>query len=120
MNADINHILVVGGGTAGWLSAAILAKQLNSIDKNAVQVTLVESPDIPIIGVGEGTWPTMRTTLQQLGIDEGEFMRSCDATFKQGSQFVDWAKTPTAQEHSSYYHPLSAVFHSSYDFNLAP
>lgn len=116
----INNVLVVGGGTAGWLSASILAKQLNSISPDAVQVTLVESPNIPIIGVGEGTWPTIRTTLENLGIDEGEFMRECDATFKQGSQFVNWAETPKADSSESYYHPLSAVFHSSYDFNLAP
>ena len=116
----INNVLVVGGGTAGWLTASILAKQLNSKSPEAVQVTLVESPNIPIIGVGEGTWPTIRTTLESLGIDEGEFMRECDATFKQGSKFVNWVKTPTATTSESYYHPLSAVFHSSYDFNLAP
>jgi flavin-dependent dehydrogenase len=120
MSKLINHVLVIGGGTAGWLSASILAKQLNSQNSNAVQVTLVESPNIPIVGVGEGTWPTIRTTLENLGIDEGEFMRECDATFKQGSQFVNWVNTPTDTSNESYYHPLSAVFHSSYDFNLAP
>ncbi|KGK00999.1 tryptophan halogenase family protein [Thalassotalea sp. ND16A] len=120
MSKVINNVLVVGGGTAGWLTASILAKQLNSVSKDAVQVTLVESPNIPIIGVGEGTWPTLRTTLQNLGVDEGEFMRECDATFKQGSQFVNWAETPEKDKSESYYHPLSAVFHSSYDFNLAP
>ncbi len=120
MGKLINQVLVVGGGTAGWLTASILAKQLNSKNDGAVKVTLVESPNIPIVGVGEGTWPTMRTTLQNLGIDEGEFMRECDATFKQGSEFVNWVHTPKAGEKHSYYHPLSAVFHSSYEFNLAP
>ncbi len=124
MGKSINQVLVIGGGTAGWLTASILAKQLNSQAKGAVQVTLVESPNIPIVGVGEGTWPTIRTTLENLGIDEGEFMRECDATFKQGSQFVNWAQTPQVTDNGikgdSYYHPLSAVFHSSYDFNLAP
>ncbi len=120
MSTQINNVLVVGGGTAGWLTAAILAKQLNSKMPDAVQVTLVESADIPIIGVGEGTWPTMRTTLQTLGVDEGEFMRECDATFKQGSEFVNWIETPTAEKSNSYFHPLSAVFHSAHDFNLAP
>ncbi len=70
--------------------------------------------------VGEGTWPTIRDTLQTLGIDESDFIRQCDATFKQGSEFVNWVNTPTAGERSSYYHPLSAVFHAAYDFNLAP
>ncbi len=116
----INEVLVVGGGTAGWLTAGVLAKQLNSIDPQAVQVTLIESPNIPILGVGEGTWPTMRNTLKSLGIDESEFMRECDATFKQGSEFVNWANTPEPGERDAYYHPFSAVFRSSYDFNLAP
>ena len=57
MTATNDHILIIGGGTAGWLSAAILAKSLNSKLPEGVQVTLVESPDIPILGVGEGTWP---------------------------------------------------------------
>jgi len=120
MTKMINEVLIVGGGTAGWITASLLAKALNIKAEGAVKVTLVESPDIPIIGVGEGTWPTIRTTLQTLGIDEGEFMRECDATFKQGSQFVNWTHEPGVKDKDSYYHPLSAVFHSSYDFNLAP
>lgn len=120
MGSLVNHVLVVGGGTAGWLSAAIIAKHLNSKQEGAVKVTLVESPDIPILGVGEGTWPTMRTTLQTLGVNEGEFMRECDATFKQGSEFVNWIDTPTSAKSNHYFHPLSAVFHASYNFNLAP
>jgi len=117
---QINQVLVVGGGTAGWISAALLSKKLNSNQVDAVQVTLVESPNIPILGVGEGTWPTIRSTLQTLGIDETEFIRECDATFKQGSQFVDWLHEPTVEQSHRYYHPLSAVFHSAYDANLAP
>jgi flavin-dependent dehydrogenase len=115
----IDHVVIVGGGTAGWLSAGILAKQLNTAN-GGVKVTVIESPDIPIIGVGEGTWPTLRGTLQRLGISESEFMRECDVTFKQGSEFVDWRVPPTDGKHESYYHPLSAVFHAAYDFNLAP
>ena len=120
MTKIVNEILVVGGGTAGWLSAAILAKRLNSLVDGAVKVSLVESPDIPIMGVVEGTWPTIRTTLQSLGIDEGEFMRECDATFKQGSAFVDWSQAPVEEKQDIYYHPFSATFLSSYEFNLAP
>jgi hypothetical protein len=120
MKQTIEQVVIVGGGTAGWLTAALLAKKLNSVAKDAVQVTLVESPDIPIIGVGEGTWPTMRTTLQTIGIDEAEFIRQCDATFKQGAEFVNWYDDPAVIGRHSYFHPLSAVFHSSYNFNLAP
>lgn len=116
----IDQVIIVGGGTAGWLSASILAKKLNSIDNASVQVTLIESPTIPILGVGEGTWPTIRNTLQLIGVDESEFMRECDATFKQGAEFVNWRETPAAGTKHSYFHPLSAVFHSAYDFNLAP
>jgi len=120
MAADNNHILIIGGGTAGWLSAAILAKNLNSTQATGVKVTLIESPDIPILGVGEGTWPNLRATLHKIGISETDFIRECDATFKQGAEFINWAKTPVPEQPQSYYHPLSTVSHSSYDFNLAP
>lgn len=120
MAANNNHILIVGGGTAGWLSAAILAKNLNAKEDNGVKITLVESPNIPILGVGEGTWPNLRATLHKIGISETDFIRECDATFKQGAEFVNWKTTPVANEKHSYYHPLSTVSHSSYDFNLAP
>lgn len=115
----VKRILVVGGGTAGWLTAAKLARSLDCAAGGPVKVTLVESPDVPIIGVGEGTWPTMRATLQSLGIDEGEFMRECDATFKQGTRFVNWGATPAAGTENAYYHLFSSVF-DPFDFNLAP
>lgn len=120
MTSTNDHILIIGGGTAGWLSAAILAKTLNSKVASGVKVTLVESPDIPILGVGEGTWPNLRATLHKIGISETIFIRECDATFKQGAEFVNWSQSPSLNETTSYYHPLSTVNHSSYDFNLAP
>ncbi|MEW6990205.1 tryptophan halogenase family protein [Colwelliaceae bacterium 6441] len=115
-----NDILIIGGGTAGWLSAAILAKNLNSKDPEGINVTVVESPDIPIVGVGEGTWPNLRATLHKIGVSETDFIRECDATFKQGAEFINWVKTPSSNQKESYYHPLGTVSHSSYDFNLAP
>ena len=99
----IKHVLVVGGGTAGWLSACHLAKKLQSSSPHGVRVTLLESDNIPTIGVGEGTVPAIRQSLQYLGISESEFIRECDATFKQSIKFVDWTHTPTP-ECSSYYH----------------
>ena len=120
MSESIDSVVVVGGGTAGWIGAAVLAKQLGSNDNTGVKVTLVESPDIPIIGVGEGTWPNLRKTLLMLGVDEGEFMRECDATFKQGAKFVNWIETPLDGKENAYYHPLNTVFHASYEFNLSP
>lgn len=66
-------------------------------------VTLVESPNVPIIGVGEGTWPTLRSTLSRIGVSETEFFRECDAAFKQGARFARWT---TGADDDSYYHPL--------------
>ena len=111
--SSVRRVLVVGGGTAGWITAGLLAKRFNCAQNPAITVSLVESPNIPIMGVGEGTWPTIRTTLQVLGIDETEFLRQCDATFKQGSEFVNWVHTPKPGERHSYYHPLNAVFHAA-------
>ena len=102
--ANIEHIMVVGGGTSGWLTAAILARKLHQQSNRKIQVTLLESSNIPTIGVGEGTFPTMLNTLQYIGIEECEFLKSCQATFKQGIKFVDWLKPPSGDKHSYYYH----------------
>ncbi|RYZ84593.1 MAG: hypothetical protein EOP04_17715 [Proteobacteria bacterium] len=115
----VNNILVVGGGTAGWITAAKLAKELDSKTDGAIQVTLIESPNVPTIGVGEGTWPTMRLTLQKLGINEAEFMRTCNASFKQGSRFVNWKETPKPGQ-SNYYYNLFTSIQDPEQFNLAP
>ena len=97
----VNHILIVGGGTAGWLTAAILASRFKGA--KGLNITLVESADIPTVGVGEGTWPTMRETLFRIGLDETAFLKATDAAFKQGSFFQDWC-----QPGVSYYHPFTA------------
>lgn len=96
----IKSILIVGGGTAGWLTAGILAAKHS---KN-VQVTLLEATDIPTIGVGEGTWPTMKSTLQTMGINESDFFNFCDVSFKQGAKFCRWL---TGDMNDFYYHPLT-------------
>jgi tryptophan 7-halogenase len=112
-------ILIVGGGTAGWLTAAYLAKSLELSHGGRLEITLVESPEIGIIGVGEGTFPTIRTTLQFLGIDEMRFIRQASATFKQGIRFVDWLHTPASDKHSHYFHPFEAPFYSE-ETSLVP
>ena len=104
MDRSVERIVVVGGGTAGWLSACYLAARLSKASVPA-QITLVESPDIATIGVGEGTWPTMRETLATIGIDEAEFLLACDGSFKQGSRFDGWV---TGQPGDSYFHPFTA------------
>ena len=104
MGRAIERIVIAGGGTAGWLSACRIASWASG-GKRKLDITLVESPDMPTIGVGEGTWPTMRETLAEIGIEEGEFLRSCDASFKQGSRFDGWR---TGGEDDSYFHPFTA------------
>ena len=98
----VRDILIVGGGTAGWLTAAFLAKTLGTA-AGGVRVTLVESSEIGIIGVGEGTFPSIRGTLAAVGIPEARFIRECDATFKQGVRFANWA---SGGDH--YFHPFNA------------
>ncbi len=86
-------ILVVGGGSAGWITANVLNAALNGGPRDAplrVPIALVESPDIPIIGVGEATVPSIRRTLQAIGLTEAEFMTACEATFKTLIRFEDW------------------------------
>lgn len=103
-NRSIKKIVIVGGGSAGWLTAGIIAAehQCGSSDSQ-LQVTLIESPDVNIVGVGEGTWPSMRNSLQRIGISETEFIRHCGAAFKQGSKFVGWKD---GAEKDFYYHPF--------------
>ena len=96
---------MVGGGSAGWLTAGLIAARHTRRSEHPVRVILVESPQIGTIGVGEGTWPTMRTTLQQLGIPEATFLRECDATFKQGTRFIGWVD---GGDDDAYYHPFTA------------
>lgn len=99
----IRKVVIVGGGTAGWLAAAIIAARHKGRSPEHFSVTLVESPNVPIIGVGEGTWPTLRSTLKKIGVSETDFFRECDAAFKQGALFAKWT---TGAVDDAYYHPL--------------
>lgn len=99
MSKKLESILIIGGGTAGWLSAAIIAARHGQ----DISITLVESPEIKTIGVGEGTWPTMKSTLKEIGVSETDFLRECDASFKQGAKFCGWRN---GKPDDFYYHPL--------------
>lgn len=112
MDKPLKKIVIVGGGSAGWLTAGIIAAEHAADD---IKVTLIESSDVPPIGVGEGTWPSMRTTLKKMGVSETDFIVECDASFKQGSKFCNWLSN--TNEH--YYHPftLPSDFNET---NLAP
>jgi len=103
MNKRVRDIVIIGGGTAGWITAGLLAARHPDRSSHGISITLIESPDIPIIGVGEGTWPTIRKTLSRMGIKETDFLRDCEASFKQGSRFDGWVD---GSESDSYHHPF--------------
>lgn len=91
MGRPLRSITIVGGGTAGWLAAAFLNRFCQSKDtKRKLEITLIESPTIPIVGVGEASLPGMVVLLNQLGVSESEFFQITDATFKVAAQFINW------------------------------
>ncbi|GAB5467144.1 MAG: hypothetical protein Kilf2KO_01740 [Rhodospirillales bacterium] len=92
MSARIDQVTIVGGGTSGWLTALILQSFLNRRpDQPPVAITLIESPTVPTIGVGEATVRGITNLFRQLGINEREFMRRCNATFKLAAEFEGWS-----------------------------
>jgi 2-polyprenyl-6-methoxyphenol hydroxylase-like FAD-dependent oxidoreductase len=113
----MQSIVILGGGTAGWIAANLLVTHWG--DKN-IDITLVESPDIGIIGVGEGSTPPLKTFLEIIGTQESDWMARCDATYKVGITFRGWSTKPGFDE---YFHPflcqadeaiVPAFFHNSF------
>lgn len=101
-NAEpIKSYVVVGGGTAGWISAAVLARALTNTQSS---ITVIESPNIPTIGVGEATIPSIVDLLDYLRIPLQEFIIATNATFKLGIKFIDWQK-----KGHHYWHPFGFV-----------
>jgi tryptophan halogenase len=94
---SIRRIVIVGGGSAGWMAAAALSNSLGP----SMDITLVESEQIGTVGVGEATIPTIRLLNHTMGVDEREFLRQTQGTFKLGIQFVNWGKL----DHQ-YFHPF--------------
>lgn len=105
------RVLVVGGGSAGWITAAYLDAVLNGVGTpKSVLVGLIESEKIGRIGVGEATIPTIKRTLQRIQIPERAFMEAADATFKQAIRFKDWLRPG-----HDYYHPFDRLTATQFD-----
>lgn len=90
MNKPARHVAIVGGGTAGWLAALMLRKA--APDPKALRVSVIESPDIPTVGVGEGSTSVFQQVLMDLGIDEAAFIAQTGATLKFGIKHCGWRK----------------------------
>lgn len=102
----MRKLVIVGGGSAGWITASYLNGALNFGGKDkCVDISVIESPEMPRITVGEATIPNIIKTLGVIGIDETEFMKATDATFKQSIRFVNWEHN----DRSSYHHPFSII-----------
>lgn len=109
-NAHIQSLIIVGGGSAGWMTAAMLAKQLGS----SIKITLVESEQIGTIGVGEATIPPIQNFNRLLGIDENEFLSFCNGSIKLAIQFENWRH----KDHR-YMHPFGS-FGVDFDYMSFP
>ncbi|MEM1419502.1 MAG: tryptophan halogenase family protein [Pseudomonadota bacterium] len=107
MTRPIESITIVGGGTAGWMAATMLDTFLNRRGAgDRVAIRLIESPDTPTVGVGEATVPAMPRTLAQLEIDEREFYKRCNASYKLGVLFNGW-NVDESGERMSYINPFN-------------
>jgi 2-polyprenyl-6-methoxyphenol hydroxylase-like FAD-dependent oxidoreductase len=100
MAAPPRSVVILGGGTAGWMAANLLQQRWAG---QGTSVTLIESSEIGIVGVGEGSTPQLKAFFDQLGIAEAEWMPRCNATYKAGIEFDGWSDRPG---HERYFHPF--------------
>jgi tryptophan halogenase len=101
----IKKVIIVGGGTAGWMTASYLKKAVPGVD-----ITVIEAPLIPRIGVGEATVPNLQPVFFDfLGIPESEWMRECNAAFKGAVKFINWKSDPATGGKDHFYHPFGLI-----------
>ncbi|NUR91579.1 MAG: tryptophan 7-halogenase [Nonomuraea sp.] len=116
MDPRIKDVVILGGGTAGWMTAAYLGKAL----QGSVRITVLEAPAVPRIGVGEATVPNLhKTFFAYLGIPEDEWMRECNAAFKMAVKFINW-RTPGQGESTARTLPEGGSDHFYHPFGLLP
>ncbi len=109
MGNQIENITIVGGGTAGWMSAVYLATHFGrQANRPGPRIALVESPNVPTVGVGEATVPSMRTWLEEMEIDENEFLLRCNGSFKLGVRFRNWDVAADGTP-GDYMHPFQIL-----------
>ena len=101
--ATIRKLVIVGGGSAGWMAAMMLA---DALLPKGIEIEVLESPIVGIIGVGEGSTPWLRGFFDKLGIEEAEWMPACHATYKCGITFDKWSTKPGFE---SYFHPFASM-----------
>src|SRR6476469_6441265 len=99
----VRNVVIVGGGSAGWMTALIFAR---SLIERGVEITVLESPTVPTVGVGEGSTPWLRGFFDSLGIEEAEWMPACHATYKCGITFEGWSTKPGFER---YFHPFASM-----------
>jgi tryptophan 6-halogenase len=105
MDNRIQDVVIVGGGTAGWMTASYLSAVL----QGSVKITVIESPMIPRIGVGEATVPNLQPAFfNALGLSEDEWMRGCNASFKTAVRLVNWRR-PREEGEEWFYHPFGLL-----------
>jgi tryptophan halogenase len=115
-SGDVTSVVIVGGGASGWLSAAFLQRFLNSDAARVapVRIRVVEAPDIPIIGVGEATVPSLKGTMEYIGIPELAMLKEAQGTFKQAIRYESWGRPEDPEDY--FYHPFDYGVQQVYEW----